>query len=143
MENYLQREERMVRARDSFTLSLEGQRRFITPPTKPGARAQALPGPTSAAPISLAEQSTVRMEFPCQDCGGSGQETGSVCPEGEACRSCHGSGREAIVRNFLAEALRLAADPASTIPLDRRHIVAIVQHTRQAISAFANLPEVA
>ena len=83
------------------------------------------------------------VEQECQDCGGSGYDSSSLDPFGDICKSCMGSGKETVVRNYLAEALRIAADPESTRPVEREHLVAIVKYTREAVSALAALPEVA
>ena len=83
------------------------------------------------------------VEQDCQDCGGSGYDSSSLDPFGDICKSCMGSGKETVIRNYLAEALRIAANPESTRPVEREHLVAIVKYTRDAISALTALPEVA
>lgn len=104
-----------------------------TTPTKPPGRA-----------ITLDINRYVKeVEQECQDCGGSGYDSSSIDPFGDICKSCMGSGKETVIRNFLAEALRIAANPESTRPVEREHLVAIVKYTREAVSALAALPEVA
>jgi hypothetical protein len=58
------------------------------------------------------------VEINCQDCGGGGDDPGSVNPrEPENCSTCHGSGKETILRSYLAEAFRIAADPETNLQL--------------------------
>jgi len=84
------------------------------------------------------------VEINCQDCGGTGFDPGTVNPrEPEDCPACHGSGKETILRNYLAEAFRIAADPATNLQLERVHLVALTAYARQTVSALLSLPEVA
>ena len=84
------------------------------------------------------------VEIACQDCGGKSYDHGSVNPrEPEDCPTCHGSGKETILRNYLAEAFRIAADPQTNLQLERDHLVALTAYARQTVSALLSLPEVA
>ena len=85
------------------------------------------------------------VEVACQDCGGRGYDPGSVSShEPDDCASCGGSGKETILRNYLAEAFRIAADPNADLLLERAHLVALTAYARETISALMmSLPEVA
>jgi hypothetical protein len=68
--------------------------------------------------------SVVRVEEKCEDCGGSGHDTGSLSPiELEHCPVCQGSGAQVVVHNYLAEALRITAG-RSSIFAQREHFEA-------------------
>lgn len=85
----------------------------------------------------------VEHEFQCDECGGSGFDPGGIDPWGpEPCPVCRGKGTQRITKNYLAEALRIAANPECLLPVERAHLVAIVQYCRQAVSAVMGLPEV-
>jgi len=85
----------------------------------------------------------IEQEIPCDECGGSGFDPGSIDPWGpESCPACHGAKTQKITRNYLAEAFRNAANPESTRPVERLHLVAIVQYCREAVRAVVGLPEV-
>ena len=89
-------------------------------------------------------QTTVEMEQPCEECGGSGFDPGGVDPWGpEPCPRCHGTKIQTAVRNYLAEAFQIAANPDCTRPVERHHLVAVIQHCREVVSAMAILPDVA
>lgn len=85
------------------------------------------------------------VEIACQDCGGEGYDPGSVnTRELEDCPACRGSGKETILRNYLAEAFRIAADPEANLQLERAHVVALTAYARQTVSALMmSLSEVA
>lgn len=85
----------------------------------------------------------IEVEVACDECGGSGFDPGGIDPWGpESCPACHGAKTQKITRNYLAEAFRIAASPESTRPVERQHLIAIVQHCRQAVSAIVGLPEI-
>jgi len=78
----------------------------------------------------------LEVEANCEECGGSGVDPGSLDPWGpEPCPVCRGAKTQRIVRNYLAEALRIAGNPECTMPVERAHLVAIVQYCRQVVSA--------
>ena len=61
--------------------------------------------------------------------------------DGGVCSRCAGSGQEMVTRNYLAEALRIAGNPECTVPVERAHLVAIVQYCRQVVSAVVCYPK--
>lgn len=78
----------------------------------------------------------VRVEEEREQCGGSGNDCGSLSPiEPEECPACHGSGKQVVVRNYLAEALRIAAGKSAATP-QREHLEAIIQHCRSLVGAL-------
>jgi hypothetical protein len=84
------------------------------------------------------------VEIDCQGCGGRGYDPGSVNPqEAEDCTACHGSGKETILRNYLAEAFRIAANPQANLQLERAHLVALTAYARQTVNALMSAQEVA
>lgn len=85
----------------------------------------------------------VQVEVNCDECGGSGYDPGSLDPWGpEVCSVCHGAKTQTITRNYLAEAFQIASNPNSLRPIERLHLLAIIQHCREAVSALVSLPEV-
>ena len=77
----------------------------------------------------------VKVEQSCEDCGGSGYDRGSLNPiDPEECPVCHGSGKQVIVRNYLAEALRIAAGTSSVVA-QREHLKAVIEHCRSLVGA--------
>jgi hypothetical protein len=49
----------------------------------------------------------VKIEEKCEDCGGNGYDCGSLSPiDPEECPAFHGIGKQLIVHNYLAEALK-------------------------------------
>lgn len=86
----------------------------------------------------------VEVEVNCDECGGSGFDSGGLDPWGpEPCPLCHGAKTQRTTRNFLAEAFQIAANLESARPVERQHLVAVIQHCREAVSALVSLPEVA
>jgi hypothetical protein len=84
------------------------------------------------------------VEGNCDECGGSGFDPGGIDPWGpELCPKCQGAKTQTITRNYLAEAFQIAANPDSQRQIERQHLVAVIQHCRQAVSALVSLPEVA
>ena len=87
---------------------------------------------------------SMEREVACEECGGSGFDPGGVDPWGpEPCPVCRGAKTLRIVRNFLAEAFQIAANPDSTRPVERQHLIAIIHHCRELVSALVALPDVA
>jgi hypothetical protein len=85
----------------------------------------------------------MEVEMNCEECGGSGFDPGGIDPWGpEPCPTCHGAKTQRITRNYLAEAFQIAANPESTRPVERQHLVAVIQHCREAVSALVSLPAV-
>jgi DnaJ-class molecular chaperone len=84
----------------------------------------------------------VRTEEKCEDCGGSGYGWGSLSPmEPEECPTCHGSGKQIVVGNYLAEALWIAAGRSARCP-EREHLEAIVQHCRALVGAVFAITDI-
>ena len=80
----------------------------------------------------------------CEECGGSGVDPGGIDPWGpEVCPKCQGAKTQTIVRNYLAEAFQIAGNPDSIRTVERLHLVAVIQHCREAVRAIMSLPEVA
>jgi len=85
----------------------------------------------------------VEVEADCEECGGSGVDPGALDPWGpESCPRCQGARTQRMVRNYLAEAFQIAGNPDGTRPVERQHLVVIIQHFRAMVSAFASLPDV-
>ena len=61
----------------------------------------------------------------------------------EDCSACHGTGKETILRNYLAEAFRIAANPQANLQLERAHLVALTAYARQTVNALMSVQEVA
>ena len=109
----------------------------VAPGRIPPARATTV-GPEPLPPFSDL------VEVDCQDCGGRGYDPGGSNPqEAEDCPSCRGSGKETILRNYLAEAFRIAANPQSNLQLERAHLVALTAYARQTVNALMSAQEVA
>jgi len=97
--------------------------------------------PLRSAPTCLPY--IVEIEADCDECGGSGFDPGGLDPWGpEPCRVCRGSKKQRVTRNFLAEAFQIAANPESTRAIERQHLVAVIQHCRETVSALVSLPDV-
>jgi hypothetical protein len=114
--------------------------RSLRPAPQPKPVARAL---DTARPDLLARY-IIEVDVPCEECGGSGFDPGGVDPWGpEACPVCTGAKTQRITRNYLTEAFRIAANPDSVCPIERRHLTAVIQHCRETVSALVSLPEVA
>jgi hypothetical protein len=84
----------------------------------------------------------VEVEEECEECGGSGYDCGSLSPiEPEDCPVCHGSGKQIVIHNYLAEALRIAAGNSAMLA-QREHLVAVIQHCRSLVSALMTISEI-
>lgn len=106
-----------------------------TPPAKAGGRA--------SEKLETRPPYTLEMEVNCEECGGLGFDSGGTDPWGpEPCPACQGAKTQTIIRNFLAEAFRMVSNPECLVPVERAHLVAIVQYCREAVSAVVGLPEV-
>jgi hypothetical protein len=79
---------------------------------------------------------TVEVEQDCEECGGTGTDPGSLNPwDGEPCRRCRGAKREFVIRQYLAEAFRIAAGESNRVA-ERAHLVALTQYARQTVNAL-------
>jgi hypothetical protein len=107
-------------------------------PLKPASKRAEIARPLSRHPYVL------EIEVNCEECGGSGFDPGGIDPWGpEPCPACRGVKTRRITRNYLAEAFMIAANSESARPVERQHLVAVIQHCREAVSALVVLPEVA
>jgi hypothetical protein len=86
----------------------------------------------------------IEVQAECDTCGGAGYDPSGVDPWGpEICPQCHGAKTQSTIRNYLTEAFQIAANPNSQRRIERQHLVAVIQHCRQAVSALMSLPEMA
>jgi len=146
--NWLQEEERSLKARDHQALSVDAQReaeRIGAIRPKPPARElkpvrTAVRIPEAVEPATAKPPYIVVEEIECQDCGGSGSDSGALDPEGEICSHCMGRGVETVQRNYLQEAFALIANPQSQRVPERGHLVALAQFAhRQVTDAHSSL----
>jgi len=110
----------------------------------------ALPKPKPAAkgtdtePAGPQSPSILEVEETCEECGGSGCDPGGIDPwDSEPCPACHGAKTRRVIRNYLAEAFQIAGNLGGARPVERQHLVAVIQHCREVVSALISLPEVA
>jgi hypothetical protein len=84
----------------------------------------------------------VDVEEECEECGGAGYDCGSLTSiDPEECPTCFGSGKQMIVHNYLAEALRIAAGD-SAMPAKREHLQAVIQHCRGLVGALMAIADI-
>ena len=76
----------------------------------------------------------VRVQEKCEECAGCGYDCGSLS-DPEECPVCHGGGKQIVVRNYLAEALRITAWKSS-MPAQYEHLEAVIQHCRGLVGAL-------
>jgi len=82
------------------------------------------------------------VEEKCDNCGGSGCDSGSLSPiEPEDCPACHGSGKQIVIHNYLAEALRIASGNSAMLA-KREHLVAVIQHCRGLVGAVMGIADI-
>ena len=97
-----------------------------------------------SCPAKILSPYIMRVEVSCEECGGSGFDPGGIDPWGpEPCPVCHGARTQWVTRNYLTEAFQIAANPNSSDKVERPHLVAILQHCREVVSAMIRVPEVA
>jgi len=107
-------------------------------------RTQPLPAPARTVLAVARPPYIIEVEVNCDDCGGSGFDSGGLDPWGpEFCPVCHGTKTQRITRNYLAEAFQIAANQEGGRLIERQHLVAVIQHCRETVSALVILPEVA
>jgi hypothetical protein len=113
-------------------------------PDRTAEKIQPLPAPVSTSLGVARPPYITEVEVNCDDCGGSGFDSGGLDPWGpEVCPVCHGAKTQRITRNYLAEAFQIAANQESERSIERQHLVAVIQHCRETVSALVVLPEVA
>ena len=84
----------------------------------------------------------------CPDCDGTGSDPGGLDPFYKTeCPSCMGFGTLPVEeadeeRNWLGEAFQIVLEEECK-PVEREHLVAVVKHCRELMSAVMSLPEVA
>ena|ERR1700733_9394036 len=84
----------------------------------------------------------VEVEEECEECGGSGCDCGSLSPiEPENCPVCQGSGKQIVIHDYLAEALRIAAGNSGMLA-QREHLVAVIQHCRGLVGAVMGIADI-
>src|SRR5579862_4597073 len=84
----------------------------------------------------------VEVEEECEECGGNGYDWGSLSPiDPEECPACLGSGKQTVMRNYLAEALRIAAGKSARLA-QREHLVAVIQHCRGLVGAVMGIADI-
>jgi DnaJ-class molecular chaperone len=84
----------------------------------------------------------VEIEEECEECGGSGYDCGSLSPiDPDECPACYGSGKQRIMHNYLAEALRIASGK-SAILAQREHLLAVIQHCRSLVGALMSVADI-
>ena len=126
-------EEQIILRQGEFRETLETRRRFA------GLRSSEAKPPATALDISRPEvvpPCTVEVEQDCEECGGTGTDPGSLNPwDREPCSRCRGSKKEIVIRQYLAEAFRIAAGQSNLAP-ERPHLVALTQYARQTVNAL-------
>jgi DnaJ-class molecular chaperone len=84
----------------------------------------------------------VEVEEECEECGGSGHDCGSLSPiDPEGCPACFGSGKQIVIHNYLAEALRIAAGKSAMLA-QREHLQAVIQHCRSLVGALMAIADI-
>lgn len=133
--NHFQQEERAIRNRDTFRGFIDQYKRYRDdiPPAKPMARVE-LPEPLELPPFTLL------VEQECEDCGGTGVDTSALDPDCQPCSHCQGSGKEEVLRQFLAEAFAIARGQITRQP-EKAHLVAMTEYARQTVSALFSIPD--
>jgi hypothetical protein len=122
--------------------AIEHAQAMVAPymPTQP---LKSIPRALETTRLATPSPYVLELELPCDECGGAGFDPGGIDPWGpEPCPACLGAGTQRIIRNYLAEALRIAGNPECSVPVERAHLVAIVEYCRQAVSAVVSLPDV-
>ena len=147
-------DEKTLRAQNGFRGFLDENKRYSrysSAPAKPVASV-GISTITPLPPQPLNPPYVVQVEIPCEDCGGSGRDLGTLDPfEYEPCSHCNGRGKETITRNYLSEAFGRISNPDSTRVVERGHLIALaqylsntVQDAHAALGALKTfLPEVA
>jgi hypothetical protein len=131
--NHFQRDEQAITRQNVFQGFIDQNKRYREdiPPARPiinRIEPEAFP-PFSA----LVEQE-------CEDCKGTGQDAGALDNDYDPCSHCNGSGKETVLRKYLAEAFAIAAGQSSR-PAEKEHLVAITQYARETVSALFAQPE--
>src|ERR1700680_1665575 len=109
-----------------------------TPPPKTARR------PLETSRSEMRSPYVMEVEVNCEECGGSGFDPDGVDPWGPEERpTCHGAKPQRITRNYLAEAFQISANAESIRPVERQHLVAIIEHCRELVGALMSFPEVA
>jgi hypothetical protein len=75
------------------------------------------------------------IETDCDDCGGTGAASGKH-EEYDPCTYCNGSGKQAVLRNWLGESFQLAAGQLHIEPR-REHLRAMAHYAKQVLDAYA------
>jgi hypothetical protein len=75
------------------------------------------------------------IETACDDCDGTGATSGKH-EEYDPCTYCNGSGKQAVLRNWLGEAFQIGAGQLAMNP-EREHLQAIAHYAKQVLDAYA------
>lgn len=97
-------------------------------PAKPlvARHAELLPAPVEA-------YSSI-IEMACDDCAGTGAASG-IREEYDPCTYCNGSGKQAVLRNWLVEAFQIEAGELKMEPR-REHLAALRQYAKTVLNAY-------
>jgi hypothetical protein len=74
------------------------------------------------------------IETACDDCGGTGAASGKH-EEYDPCTYCNGSGKQAVLRNWLGEAFQIAQGKLA-ITCEREHLQAMVHYAKQVVNCY-------
>jgi hypothetical protein len=142
--NFLQDEQRRLDAENlGYALALGKDPKYLGLPI-PRKPAQSIK-PTPPPPPVGTEQFCRVVPMPCDGCGGSGRSevNWDADPwDAPPCEVCGGTTVQLIARNYLSEALAIAANPDSTRPVEREHLICLLIWARQFVSASLMLPDV-
>jgi hypothetical protein len=87
----------------------------------------------------VAHQAILILED-CPHCDGTGVQITE--DDFVVCEVCDGTKKITVARNYLAEAFKIAQDRWHK-PIQKEHLIAIIQYCRKMVGAALDLPEVA
>ena len=71
----------------------------------------------------------------CDDCGGDGRDHGQQ-DDYYPCNYCGGSGEQAVLRNWFGEAFQIESGVLTTVDVQREHLTALRHYATQALNAY-------
>jgi hypothetical protein len=74
------------------------------------------------------------IETDCDDCAGTGAASGKH-EDYDPCGFCNGSGKQAVLRNWLGEAFQIEAGQLAMNP-QIEHLRALAHYTKQVLNAY-------